>query len=590
MIEERVRGAYDFIKEHASKAALGFLVIPASILALEVLDQQINIEQETLRAWQQTTEMIDRVDKVEAAGSEKDSIAQEGVIFDAEAEVQTQGQVSKEKVYFPADMLNPQELAIVIQKGINPDFIPVDVGLELLNKRSKTLTAQATYKPGGYGPPPTLTSAYEAGSVAVTVVRVESTGPESEYDWTAEDKALVESEFAEMTASVEKDAPPDARLKFTPIQVRDVEVSVEPTSHPHDETAWLEEAFTKLGYPTGFLSTRGRLLSNDARQAQGADWGRVYFIPLGEQFTDGVSGYTFLWGGYVVIPLDGDGWGRHNLDAVAGHEEMHTGAGVLDQYPPFGCDMKGGYLSVWNGNAQTQQGSHCGTNERSRMRSWILDRYLDSIYGRGQAGWRYSTNKPIIDVLNTTPEIFWRGGNLFEIQDIPWPSSWITSVTINRVTDAWRYNGGIWQPLVPKDGDFGGYTEEVEVSLDGLCNVIKAENTVGNWGAKAFDAGGNPIAPETLTIDPPSLVVEKGSYCCLEAYSFACGGVEIGPPSVTWSISPGGEINEYGRISVVRSPITQTLIVTGTESSGLKANAEIIVPPLQRVYLPIIIR
>ena len=98
------------------------------------------------------------------------------------------------------------------------------------------------------------------------------------------------------------------------------------------------------------------------RRKTGADWAFVLYVvdslrDADGMFRDGAVAYTAdLYGPYMVLTYDNDGYRFRHFDAVLAHEMGHV-FGALDEYAPprpgypSTGDLTAGYLGVRNRNA-----------------------------------------------------------------------------------------------------------------------------------------------------------------------------------------------------------------------------------------------
>jgi hypothetical protein len=163
-----------------------------------------------------------------------------------------------------------------------------------------------------------------------------------------------------------------------------------------------------------------------------------------------------------------NGYGPHNMDAVAAHEVGHIFLALDQYYSAYQpCTRRTGYLNVENQNSQ--YGS-CASNVTSIMRGQTYPYYLRAIdaYAADQIGWRDSDGDNILDPLDTnlpiTIDTASQDGNAVTVNGaaeiIPYPSPSRADVTINTLTGVqYRFNGGDWQPATATDGAFDSTTE-----------------------------------------------------------------------------------------------------------------------------------
>jgi hypothetical protein len=178
-----------------------------------------------------------------------------------------------------------------------------------------------------------------------------------------------------------------------------------------------------------------------------------------------------------------NGYGIHNMDAVAAHEMGHIFL-ALDQYSAarVPCTTRAGYLDVENQNSL--YGS-CASNVSSIMRGQVWPYASGAIddYARGQIGWWDSDGDGLLDPVDTSTEVSLvqesepeAGQSLHYtgvVRDIPFPSPRRHSTTINRITGvAYRIEDDDWQPVSPVDGSFDSLEEAITLQLPPLVEGI----------------------------------------------------------------------------------------------------------------------
>jgi len=319
------------------------------------------------------------------------------------------------------------------------------------------------------------TSEFMAGSVAVSIVLVESDGsvdPSTE-DWTVDEKQLV---FGEIVTALNwwVELEPRANLSFVyedhfsdPLPT-----GVEPISRPYrDQKLWIGETMGALGYDDESYLTSVREYDNDLRSKYSTDWAFTIFVVDSSNdsdgnFSDGYFAYAYLGGPFFVMTYDNNGYGAGNMDAVAAHEMGHIFF-ALDQYlTTQGCTLRSGYLDVENQNSVA---SGCASDVGSIMRGGLRPYRNGEIdeYGSGQIGWRDSDGDGILDPLDTelpiTITTLIDGGSVIvsgTTEIVPYPSPERTSITINTLTGVqYRFDGGEWRQASANDGAFDGITE-----------------------------------------------------------------------------------------------------------------------------------
>jgi hypothetical protein len=330
------------------------------------------------------------------------------------------------------------------------------------------------------------TSEYFIGRVAVGIILPESDGSEdaSTEDWTADERALV---LSEITAALDWWAEREPRANLTFVYDDGTEAPIttgyEPISRRYnDQYLWISEVMGKQGYTSYSYFDQVRHYNNDLRDRYDTDWAFTIFVvdssnDSDNRFTDGFFAYAYLGGPFMVMTSGNNGYGPHNMDAVAAHEIGHIFL-ALDQYYTAlqPCTRTAGYLNVENQNSQYGEGGEsggCASDVSSIMRgqTWpYRDSAIDT-YARGQIGWRDSDGDDILDPVDTTVSVssvnyvadVERSDILTFtglVQDEPFPSPQRRSVTINTIEQVqYRVAGGAWVDAQPADGMFDTYAE-----------------------------------------------------------------------------------------------------------------------------------
>lgn len=371
----------------------------------------------------------------------------------------------------------------------------------------------ASITPGYY-----QTSEFMAGSVAVGVVLVESNGatdPSTE-NWTEDEKLLV---FSEIVAALNwwADMEPRANLNFvyddnfsTPLPT-----NVEPITRPYShQQYWIADAMGALGYNASSYFTQVRDYNNNLRSLYNTNWAFTIFVvdssnDTDNRFSDSFFAYAYLGGPFTVMTYGNNGYGPHNMDAVAAHEIGHIFYALDQYYSAYqSCTRRSGYLYVDNQNSQ--YGS-CSTNVTSIMRGQVFPFSAHAIdtYAAGQLGWRDSDNDNILDPLDTglpvSIETATEQDNQVTISGsaniTPYPSPTFNSVTINTLTNVrYRINGGPWQAATAGDGAFDATSESYQFTTAPLA---PGQHTLE---VAAIDSAGNEsdnYATQTITILDP---------------------------------------------------------------------------------------
>jgi hypothetical protein len=238
------------------------------------------------------------------------------------------------------------------------------------------------------------TSEFMIGSLSVDLIFVESDGtidPKTET-WTDPMKTDVQNE---VRAGVDWWAtnPLGPQLNVT-LHSRTVTTGYEPINRPQiDEGLWINETMTKMGYSSGDYFYQTRSYINDMRALDGNDWGFVIFVvnslnDVDGRFTDGIFGYSYLGGPFIVLTYDNDGWGIARMNQVAAHEMGHVFY-ATDEYD--GIPQFSGYL-----DSLEIEGSG------SIMDTCSLSISNGTLH---QIGWYDSDSDGIFDIVDTQPEV-----------------------------------------------------------------------------------------------------------------------------------------------------------------------------------------
>jgi hypothetical protein len=356
------------------------------------------------------------------------------------------------------------------------------------------------------------TAAFAAGRVAVAVVFVESDGSvdRSTENWSRPDPNNPGSRRANVLAKVRaaltwwNDRSPDGSLDaflpaagqygaprtgYTRFEAISRPVGQFSKDYRLSDAGWRWQIMGRLGYAHDRIDDNPlpeRAYADKVRRKTGADWAVVLYVvdslrDRDGMFRDGAVAYTAdLYGPYMVLTYDNDGYGFRNFDAVLAHEMGHV-FGALDEYAPprAGYPSTGGltsgYLGVRNRNAV--KGGTTDLPCIMRGSQATLDAYAlgdlcpSSV---GQSGLRDSDADTHPNVVDTRPlfattatSAALDGGFTVTgtVREHPWPRGTTTAATVGipfrhdisifvpRALQ-FRVDGGEWLPLVAVDGRF----------------------------------------------------------------------------------------------------------------------------------------
>lgn len=350
------------------------------------------------------------------------------------------------------------------------------------------------------------TSEFMAGSVAVGVILVESSGqvdPSTE-NWTDDEKDVV---FSEIVAALEwwSNLEPRAHLSFVYDDhfSNPLPTGYEPITRPYfHQQYWIADAMGALGFRALSYFTQVRDYNNHLRDTYQTDWAFTIFVvdssaDLDNRFSDGHFAYAYLGGPFLVMTSENNGYGPTNMDAVAAHEIGHIFL-ALDQYYSAAqpCTSSSGYLNIQNQNSQF---GACTSHVTSIMQGQIYPYSIKAIdlYAAGQIGWRDGDGDGIFDPLDTDLPIninsFSQAGNVVTVTGtariIPYPSPARADITINHLTQVqYRLNQGSWQQANASDGTFDGLAEVYNLTTPPLpvgsyILQVAAKDSAGNMSA-----------------------------------------------------------------------------------------------------------
>ncbi len=341
------------------------------------------------------------------------------------------------------------------------------------------------------GPGPDDQSEYMIGNVAVTVIFPESNGTidQNKENWSS---SRMSTCISEITAGLNwwQNQEARANLNFSIYTYYDKPTSYEAISRPHtDESLWIDEILTGLGYTSGSYFQKVTDLNNFVRSYYDKDWAYTIFVvdsnnDADGKFTDGYFAYAYPGGPFLVMTYDNDGWGISSMDRPAAHETGHIFY-ATDEYD-FLWEYSG-YLNVRDDNS-----AYCIMNDSD----WNV-----CASTRGQVGWRDSDGDGILDPVDTFPDTVLNPyspdptkNNVLvytgTVQDVPLtnnnPNGPGNDISINTIKMVqYRIDYGAWYNATSADGAFDEVTETFSFTtpLSPGTHVIetRAQNSVGNW-------------------------------------------------------------------------------------------------------------
>ncbi len=210
------------------------------------------------------------------------------------------------------------------------------------------------------------TSEFMSGSVQVDLFLPESSG--NSENWSSARIATVGREGGAglncSAATATQGGQPGANLSFNlTVHSPDNEPAIVATSYEPitlssaEDYLWIQQIMGRLGYSGSALNAT-RNYANARRIETNRQWGLVIFVvdslnDLDGKFSNGGFGYAYLYGPYMVMTYDNDGWGISRMKLVTAHELGHI-FGALDEYADSKCttSQRSGYLNIANTNCE----------------------------------------------------------------------------------------------------------------------------------------------------------------------------------------------------------------------------------------------
>jgi hypothetical protein len=438
-------------------------------------------------------------------------------------------------------------------------------------------------------------AAFAAGSVAVSVIFTQSTGPASTEDWSAADPGNPGDRRAYVLSRIDLALAwwathlPGAGLSFVippagvPGAPQTAQVpDYEPIAHSAEaDLVWRRAVMTFLGF-TSDVPAPEVAYGDAVRRANGTDWAFTVYVvdslhDTDGQFTDGLFAYTYdLFGPYTVLTYDNDGYGPRYFDTVMAHEMGHI-FGALDEYYmppssgyPSGPNLHSGYLWVRNANAEDAFGD-APYSCIMRAGDVGITAYLGGDLcpsTRGQVGWRDADGDGVPNVVDTLPSLAMNeavvsgDGTLTAagtVRENPWPrggkpplQAFDHDISIFVPHDVrYRLDGGAWQPATPIDGAFDQPQESFVLSggpLPDGHHVLEVGATTGGTTVLTRDVWAGPTAVQ-LSLSSNRRSVNYRSPVVFAVRSTASDG------TVTYPVPSLPQVT-FGRVGAAQSTLT----------------------------------
>ncbi len=466
---------------------------------------------------------------------------------------------------------------------------------------------------GPQGPGYYETSEYMIGSVAFSVIPLESNGtidPDTET-WNDGGVSEIGNVRTAMTSALNwwSSQNTNASVSFRG-HVRPgfawrvhqpVPISYEPITRPStDEGLWIGQAMTYIGFPGTDYFEQVYAYLNSLRRDYGPSWGSeadwaftVFMIDSSNDpdgcFTDGQFAYAYLGGPFIVMTYTNDGYGPQDLARTFAHEIGHIFYATDEN---DGITENSGYLNA--ADVENFNGVMYGEGAFT----WNI-----SPGTWGQVGWRDSDNDGIQDIVDTFPDtilnpyspdpttdsILTYTGTVSETpypNDNPYGTG--RDITINRISNVeFRVDDGPWMNASPADGTFNETDENFSFSTPNLSpgtHIIETRgiNSVGNtettYASDTIRVVGNDVAVTNVefsktvvgqgqNLDINATVTNQGDFVVTFEVTFSANETSIATfPDIELAI--GASLNliftwnttgfAYGNytISVYASPVS----------------------------------
>lgn len=334
-------------------------------------------------------------------------------------------------------------------------------------------------------PESTQTSTVLAGRQAVNVVFLECSGAScTQPKWDSDSIASVLTQVDSMADLVEltvnRDRP-TANLDINRIPITDRNILRVP-GEPIDTASSSHIDLINQGVPEIASGVNGfdRVLNLNRQALANANGSTTIIVVNAEndadkRFPDSRANYAYIQGPHAVFIYEGKGSNTNFQKQRLMHEYGHL-YGALDQYAAANipCDRRSGYFGAENQNSELG----CASNVLSIMRATtqpVIDEYAYAQMGLVPHG---------MDLLvagQTTVTDLGKTGNTYRFQvtrSTPQPANGFAPSSLNGIQMAAIRQGGRTYQGVPEDGQWGGTTEVVRVT-------VPEDNGAGSFVSRA---------------------------------------------------------------------------------------------------------